>query len=519
MNGATSRERTSRVVKIAISLQLGLLMWQFSPELSTNGDNAAYYVLGKALGAGKGYRNIHLVDAPPEAKYPFGTPLLIALTQIFARSPLPAQLLMGLLGACCTILCYYLFRSTLSPPLLIPFLVMVAFSGLLAEYHLVLMSETPYILATLAALLLRDHVYRNPARGLMFFSAVVVSIVPIHFRSIGIVFSAAWMLDDLLSRHYRSAFIHLGLLVLTVVVYRSFSSTQSEYVNVLLLKDSYDPEMGTVTAGGMVARIIGNLKVHIAVLFPKSFLPFMQPSVMVLRRAVVWPLLLLACIGWFRSFAGKHRIIALYVLFYVGIMLVWPVSIPRRIACILPFVFFFIVFGMDVVLHALIPLQKGTLRKCRRAIGAHKSLIDLPSQKRAVVLVTTVLVGFNLHYRLTHPHRAARLTRDWANFYYCAHWVRRNTPKNAIVMNRKPGLFYLRARRRGCLYPYSHDVDKVIKSMEDNGVTHVVLDNFPWTRTTAKYLYPAIMSYPDRFDVVYALENPDTFVLRFKGKR
>lgn len=519
MNNLKPPDYGSRVVKVAIAFQLGLLMWQFSPELSTNGDNAVYYLLGKALAQGRGYHKICIVDEPLERKYPMGTSLLIASTQFLTNTPLLAQVLMGVMGACITLLCYYLFRSSLSPPLLLACVLPVAASGLLAESELVLMSETPYILATLAALLLRNALRRQPQRTVLFLSTMLVSIMPIHFRSVGIVFSAAWILDELLSRNYRSALVHAGLVVVTVALYRSPSSTERGYVGTLFLKSSYDPELGKVTVEQLLKRVVRNAHLHVAVIFPKSLFPFSRPSAMLLRRTISWFLLASACVGWIRSFRTRHRIAALYVLLYMGVVLVWPIPSERRITCILPFLLFFTMLGLDAVLHAVMPTRRESMRALLGALRRSESLISRQSQKVVLGLITILVVGFNIQYRIANPHRAADLTPDWSNFYNCAHWVRRNTPRNAVVMNRKPSLFYIRARRKGCMYPYSHDVDEVIDAMEKKGVTHVVFDNFRWTRTTAKYLYPAIMSYPNRFEVVYVLTNPDTYVLEFKATK
>jgi hypothetical protein len=35
--------------------------------------------------------------------------------------------------------------------------------------------------------------------------------------------------------------------------------------------------------------------------------------------------------------------------------------------------------------------------------------------------------------------------------------------------------------------------------------------------STAKYLVPAVQKNPDKFEVVYQLKNPDTYLLKFKG--
>ena len=54
--------------------------------------------------------------------------------------------------------------------------------------------------------------------------------------------------------------------------------------------------------------------------------------------------------------------------------------------------------------------------------------------------------------------------------------------------------------------------------MKKEKVTHIVFDNFFWTKTTARYLFPAIKSHSTMFKIVYAVQNPDFYVLEFVHK-
>jgi hypothetical protein len=104
------------------------------------------------------------------------------------------------------------------------------------------------------------------------------------------------------------------------------------------------------------------------------------------------------------------------------------------------------------------------------------------------------------------------LAPDWRNFYSCADWVRLNTKDGAIVMSRKPELVFLRSMRKGLIYPFSHDVDKIYDCIKDQGVTHIIVDDFSWTHTTRRYLYPVLLRYPNSFRAVYTLNDPRTTV-------
>ena len=51
----------------------------FDASIDLGGDNAGYYILGKALHEGFGYTNIHLPGMPPAQHFPPGYPLILSL--------------------------------------------------------------------------------------------------------------------------------------------------------------------------------------------------------------------------------------------------------------------------------------------------------------------------------------------------------------------------------------------------------------------------------------------------------
>jgi hypothetical protein len=504
-------------VKIIIIIQLSLLAVQFNPEPSTNGDNAIYYALGKSIADGTGYRRILNPDLPVESTYPVVFPMLIAATQIIADNPVFPQILMGVLGALVTLLCYYLFRRSLPPILLLPLLILVAFSRLLMEYQILLMSEMPYIVLTLAALLLLEKSADKPTNRLLFWATILVSVLPMHCRTIGVAFSGAWIGGNILAKRYRYAVAHAVLLSVTFGAFALSTAGSSAYGSLGLMRNEYDPEMGSITFGEMIMRILENIKIQTTILFPKSFLFFSKPPPQVLLLTLYQVPSLLALAGWLKGLFGRDRTISFYLFLYTCIMLVWRVGNDRYIACILPFLFYFMITGLRVVVNAarmlpsLSPAGLFALLKNPENGG-----LDWKG-RCAVWAVVVAVVSVNLYARANYADET-RLTPDWTNFYSCADWVRENTPPDAVVMSRKPELVYLRSRHRGMVYPYSHDVDRIVDAMKTAGVRYVIYDNFSWTQTTLKYLYPVIISHPDYFKIVYALNNPYTFVFEFAPK-
>ena len=86
----------------------------------------------------------------------------------------------------------------------------------------------------------------------------------------------------------------------------------------------------------------------------------------------------------------------------------------------------------------------------------------------------------------------------------------------AVVVSRKPELFYLRSHHQGFIIPLSHNIDCVLDSLRQGNAKYVILDNFKWASTTRDYLFPAIVSSPKNFTVVYSVNDPETCVLELK---
>ena len=102
---------------------------------------------------------------------------------------------------------------------------------------------------------------------------------------------------------------------------------------------------------------------------------------------------------------------------------------------------------------------------------------------------------------------------EFASFYAAAEWTAQTTGPEAIVVNRKPRIFFWISGRRGDVYPYSTDAREVLAWMERIGADYVVVDAI--SGTTTRYLVPALREHLPKFEVVYEGGEPSTLVLRF----
>ncbi|MEE8175786.1 MAG: hypothetical protein V3T97_04185, partial [Gemmatimonadota bacterium] len=103
---------------------------------------------------------------------------------------------------------------------------------------------------------------------------------------------------------------------------------------------------------------------------------------------------------------------------------------------------------------------------------------------------------------------------DFASFYAAARWASENTPSDAVIVSRKPRIFFWLSGRRGDLYRYSANPDEVLEGLELLGTDYVVVDAI--STTTDLYLVPAIRENLRRFRAVYDEGTPPTLVLRFE---
>ena len=101
----------------------------------------------------------------------------------------------------------------------------------------------------------------------------------------------------------------------------------------------------------------------------------------------------------------------------------------------------------------------------------------------------------------------------WKNYFATADWLKKNERKDVVVSCGKPALYYLYSGTYTTRYKFLSP-EELIANLEKNQVDYVVIDQA--YGNTLRYLLPAVRKYPGRFQQVYHLDNPDTYLLKFK---
>jgi hypothetical protein len=507
----------SSLVRIFIIVQLALLAWQFTPDLSTNGDDARYYLLGKALHDGKGFHQIQHPTNPVETTYPIVFPLLLSFVHVFSGSILLAKIVQSILGSLVTLLVFYLFRIY-SKNLLLPLVALCAMCATLAQFSTSLMSEIPYLFFSLLALYLYEQSVQRPKNRWLFWLTIVLSVFPMHCRSVGLAFSGSWLLANLLTKRYRYMVAHAIVLAVTIVLFHLATTWDNGYLIQIVQRNTYNPEAGLVTAGEMVQRIMQNIQAYGSYILQRSLVPLLPQTSKGVSAIITAACLISVLAGWVRSLFGPMKFLSLYVFMYFGIFLMWQTqwSSERFVAGVIPFLYFFFLFGLEGFIGLAFGGQGAHSAPFKQRL---KTLAMAPEQKAGVRQVfiwaaAILIIIANVSFQTSFARKTQEFGGDWKNFYSCADWIRTNTPPDAVVMNRKVELFYIRSKHSGVMYPYSRDVNKIMKEIDSSKVEYVIFDNFAWTGTTREYLYPAINNFQDRFQMVYALNNPPTAIYK-----
>ncbi|MBN2288494.1 MAG: hypothetical protein JXQ83_04110 [Candidatus Glassbacteria bacterium] len=510
------KEHARQILLASLALNLLTCLALFDPKPHTGGDNASYIILAESIfRLGDGYSDNIGPGAPrPHTQYPFGYPLLLApLVLLFGRNVVVLKLLSIILATGSVAVFSALTRRLLTPAAWAGLTLAAALNPVIVDYSHWILSEIAFLFFSLLSLylMLRSEDPGQAGKyGRWFWLGLLSLAFTAHIRTAGLGFAVAGFAYYALKRSWKR------LLVFTVAVavllapwmVRNRMAERGEnrgYLYQLLLKNPYTPEEGSIAVAGLAGRALRNAGIYAGGELARVVLgsdAILKKNAAVKALSVLCALLALT--GLAARLAAGPGFLEVYVLVYLGIVLLWPEAWSD------------VRFLMPVVPLLLLYLAEAVELAARR-LGPGKAFPGMPAAAAGLVLALAGLgsqagrmpENLGMIGRYLDGDRYAGYPVNWRHLFQAADWVKQNTPETSVVTVRKPRLFYLHTGRKACGYPFTTDRDSVFA--EIRRTDYVVIDAV--SGTTYRYLLPAVQEHRDDFKVVFALQDPLTAVL------
>ena len=469
---------------LVVAVLLAVLLVNSTLVVGSWLDDGVYLVTAKALADGKGYRHLELPGEPYQTKYPILYPLVLSLVWLlFPEFPgnVPAiQILNTLFWAAGSWIAYRLMRRVWGLPWWLPACgVMLAFvnAGTLAVLQ-TSMSEPLYFLLSMVALTVlasppsgSETVVRQPglARGVL--NGTLAAAVYLT-RSAGVTLVAATLADLLLRRRWKQLMAAVVPIVAGVGGWQVWClrASADNAAHPAAAAFAYDLDYGSWIAPelGTLAWVV----YHNAVLLPLDYLTLLVPPphtwlTRMLQGDLVERLPLYLCLVfvsgltilglasvWRRARAAMH----LYLLFYVGLVCIWPMLPMRLLLPILPLLTTLLLAGLHMLVVQVgrlvcwlsaegsatyVPAAGSPGRPARWSTGR-------PGSRAALwlVVVLVALVGFKKASLFVRQPGRQSLEDGQRRREELVTLLRSRTPPDAVICATDGGYLHLRTGRK-----------------------------------------------------------------------
>lgn len=478
----------------------------FDKKVNLGGDNAGYYILGKALANGQGYTNIHLPENTPHNHFPPGYPAILGIFMVFSSSITFLKWINGLFLLGTTLLSYQLFeRFTNNRLFAFVSALLILFNFHMLSYGTIMMSEVPFLFFSTLAMLLFVRMQKNEKKWYKdpnFYALIFISSFAYHIRTAGIALVAGIALYMLLSKNWKPLLGYLGGFILLGIPWflRGQNLGGSSYLTQLFLKNPYRKELGQMELSDWFTRLGNNALRYLGKEIPTGIFPSIEVDYTPDAAGhVVYGILILGFIILGLIKLPKYRLLVTgYLLGTFGILLLWPdVWFGIRFMLpLIPIMLFLFLFG--IYFSANFVLKK----------------IALKNDLNPLILLVFVL-AFIPQIKILAEKAHEPYIDKFKNYFEIAAWANKNTPKDAVICTRKPGLFYLFSGRKVAQFADTADYNSLFADFDQKGFSYVVVDQLGYAQV-GRYLVPAVQDNPEKFELLKQIPGPDTYFLRYK---
>lgn len=487
----------------------------FDEKINLGGDNAGYYILGNAIASGQGFTNIHTKEKAEHTHFPPGYPAIIAaISKVYNNDIQTIKKANGMFLLLSIGLLFFIL-SEITGNYHIPFVtsLLSLLNVNLLGYSVIMMSEIPFLFFSLLCIWLAMKIdFDKPFYKNWLFLLLILDLsLVFYIRSAGLALLVGIGLYLAFNKKWKYVLALFTGFFLTMLPWylRNKSVGAGSYLHVLVSKNPYRPELGLMGFSDWFTRIGHNFQRYLTREIPSSTFNFIHiTSYKNPISTSEWILgIIIIAVMIFGLFRIKKYflLILFYMSAYMGILLLWPEVWygVRFILPLVPLMTFLFVNGIYELLTLLgqkvLKIEKASVMQIAMVILL--LLVIKPYSSEAIVKLERQAKG-------SYPNK-------YKNYFELAKWVKNNTPENSVTCCRKGQLFFLFSNKYVTGYKNTLDTEDQINFLKEKGVDYVVLEQLGFA-STGRYLLPAIKKYPEKFQVVQHLKNPDTFLMKFR---
>ena len=482
----------------------------FDKKLAVLGDNAAYYILGTAIANGDGYAQVNIIDKPKASQFPPGYPAFMAgVMKIFNDKVTTLKKANGFLFFLSLVILFFFFRN-ISKNINLSFVITLAliFNMHLLYYSTLMMSEIPYIFISSLALLLMTmtDLKKKPWQDIYFPAMILAVAASYYVRGQGLAVLVAALIWLSFEKKWLHLFITLAGYAVLVGPWqlRNASLPESAYAKALKLKNYYDPSQGLMHFNDWIHRFFTNLDRYLRFEIPSALFGYQadyNDKNASLTAGIIIALVVLFAVWRLK----KYRwMIAGYLLATFGILFLWPEiwNGIRFVLGLVPLLLFLFAYGIYSAF--VVVAEKAKMKNT-----------ELIHKKLPFVFGLFLLVYSG---KLDALHKAAKRPLDplFRNYYAMAQWTKNSLPDTAVVICRKPNLFFVKSHHFVNGFSKVKGINKILETLDKKKTTHIVVYG---DGITQRYFMPVYQTNPEKFLVVQQFRNPDVWLLEYKPER
>lgn len=546
----------------AVVIAVALLLWvpRFSGPIDLRWDASVYYVLGTSLASGDGYRILSEPGSPQALQYPPLLPAVVALHQRVLGTSDPAvvapwlRITYALIFGIYALSVLALAKRYLRPAFAVTATTLCMLNPFTIFLSDLLFAELPFAVISVLFALVASGPSPRSRPWLREAASFILAAAAFLLRAAGVALLAAWVLQAVMRRRWRQALTRGVLALVPLVSWQAYVAhvhataeyshpayeyqrAPYQYYNVsyfqnMLLVDPFRPELGTLNASALAARLVTNVASvpgaigQIVSAKEKDWRGTMQwiQGLLFSRRLfpiglVMLPILALAALviaGLVAFLYRREWIIVFIVLGSIALVCItpWPGQFTRYLEPLSPFLTIAALLGLCEIGAALSArrLEKGAI--LMRWASAFLLLLAI------VVELHTAAWAFSerARQRVTFTREEIEPTSKW--FMYdsswqalqqAVNWIDAHAPPEAIVATTSPHFYYLQTGRLAVLPPMESNPVRERYLLDTVPVSYVIIDNLEFLDVSRRYARPAVDGDPMGWQLVQSFDGTEVY--------